>query len=54
VYSVFDAESEKMNEVENVAYFEKDVFFEKKRHPSSISYFSIGRKHLLKLNSSFS
>ncbi len=30
VYSVFDAESEKMNEVEDVAYFEKDVFFEKK------------------------
>ncbi len=60
-YSVLDAESEKiifrskkMSKVENFAHFEKECVFLKKRHLSSISYFSTGRKYLLRLKSSFS
>jgi hypothetical protein len=52
VYSVLMLSLRK-NEVYNFAHFEKDVIFWRKGYPSSISYFSTGRKRLIRLKSSF-
>jgi hypothetical protein len=49
------SEAEKKNEVKDFAHFEKVVFFSiEKRHVRSTSYFSTGRKHLLRLKRRFS
>ena len=55
LYSIFDGESgkiifrsQKRNKVENFAHFEKECVFLERRHLST------GRKHLLRLKSSFS
>ncbi len=59
--SVFDAESEKIifrrkkkSKIENFAHFVKGCIFLEKRHLSSISYFSSGKKLLLRLKSRYS
>jgi hypothetical protein len=46
--------SKKKSKVENFAHFKKGCVFLEKRLLSSFSYFSIGRRYLLRLKSSFS
>ena len=59
--SVFDAESEKIifrskkrNKTENFAHFAKGCIFLETRHLSNMSYFSTGKKFLLRLKSRYS
>ncbi len=48
------SEAGKKSQVVDLAHFDKKCVFRKNQHPSSISYFSTGRKYLLRLKSSFS